>query len=96
MASLTFNVFKTWLYLHGFGQRVYPHQIDLERPFLLRGQRKSQIAEGVKGDGDLGALGTDQRGLEKAMKDIHDDGVIALHVVLPRLLRHHLRDKHVS
>lgn len=79
-------------YLRGFGQRVQPHQIDLQRSLLLHGQRQRQVAEGVKGHRDLGTHGTHQRGLEQAVKYIDDDGVVPLDVVLPGLLRHHLQD----
>lgn len=85
--SVVFNVF---FYLCGFGKRVQPDQVDLQRALLLHGQGEGQVAEGVEGHRDFGADGADQRGLEEAMEDVHDDGVVPLDVALPRLLRHHL------
>ncbi len=79
-------------HLSGFGQRVQPHQIHIQRPLLLHGQRQRQVDEGIKGHRDLGAHGAHQSGLEEAMEDIHDDGVVPLDVVLPGLLRHHLQE----
>ncbi len=79
-------------HLSGFGQRVQPHQIHLQRLLLLHGQRQRQVAEGVKGHRDLGAHGAHQSGLEEAVEDIHYDGVVPLDVVLPGLLRHHLQE----
>ncbi len=78
-------------YLRGFGQRVQSDQVDLQCALLLHGQGQGQVAERIKGHRDLGAHRTHQGGLEKAMKDVHNDGVISLDVVLPGLLRHHLR-----
>jgi len=77
-------------YLCGFGQRVHSDQVDLQCPLLLHGQGQGQVAERIEGHRDLGAHGAHQGGLEKAVEDVHNDGVISLDVVLPRLLRHHL------
>lgn len=78
-------------YLCGFGQRVQSDKIDLQCPLLLHGQGQGQVAERIKSHGDLGAHRTHQGGLEKAVEDVHNDGVVSLDVVLPRLLRHNLR-----
>lgn len=83
-------VFYVFFYLCGFGKRVQPDQVDLQRALLLHGQGEGQVAEGVEGHRDFGADGADQRRLEEAVEDVHDDGVVPLDVALPRLLRHQL------
>lgn len=77
-------------YLCVFGERVQSDQIDLQRALLLHGQGEGQVAERIERHRDFGAHGTHQGGLEKAVEDVHNDGVISFNVVLPRLLRYHL------
>lgn len=77
-------------YLCGLGKRVQPDQVDLQRTLLLHRQGESQVTKGVEGHRDFGADRADQRGLEEAVKDVHDDGVVSFDVVLPSLLRHYL------
>lgn len=77
-------------YLCGFGKRVQSDQVDLQCALLLHGQGECQVTEGVESHRDFGANRTDQRGLEEAVKDVHDDGVIPFDVVLPSFLSHHL------
>ena len=83
-------------HLGGFQQGVHPDQVHLEGSLLLHGQRKGQVAEGVEGHRDLGTDGAHQRGLEEAVEDVHDDGVVPPDVRLPGLLRHHLEDQTMS
>lgn len=77
-------------YLRGFGKRVQPDQVDLQRALLLHGQGERQVAKGIKSHRNFEAHGAHQCGLEEAMEDVYNDGVISLDVVLPRLLCYHL------
>lgn len=78
------------IYLCGFGKRVQPDQVDLQRALLLHGQGERQVAKGIKSHRNFEAHRAHQSGLEEAMEDVHNDGVISLNVVLPRLLCYHL------
>lgn len=77
-------------YLCGFGKSVQPDQVDLQSALLLHGQGERQVAKGIKGHRNFEAHGAHQSGLEEAVEDVYNDGVISLDVVLPRLLCYHL------
>lgn len=77
-------------YLRGFGKRVQSDQVDLQRALLLHGKGEGQVAKGIKRHRNFGAHRAHQSGLEEAVEDVYNDGVVSLDVVLPRLLCHHL------
>lgn len=64
-------------HLRGFGLRVCLYQEHLHGAVFLHGQRQSEVAERIEGHRHLGALRTHQRGLEEAVENINDDGVVA-------------------
>lgn len=63
-------------YLHGSGLRVVADQEHFHGAIFLHGQWQGEVAERVKSDWHFGALWADQRGLEQAMEDIHNDGIV--------------------
>lgn len=71
---------------------VQGHKEHLHDALLADRKWDAQVAEGVEGHGDLEALGADERGLEEAVKRVHDHRVVAPPVVTPRLIGHFLRD----
>ena len=77
-------------YLYRFTLWIHAHHKHVQAALFLDGQRQTEEAEWVKGHGHHAALRTDQGGLELAVKQVGDDGVVALLVVLPRLLSHGL------
>lgn len=58
---------------------------ELELALLLRGQRETEVAEGIKGHRDLLAVGTHKRRLEQPVKLVYDDRVVTFHINVPRL-----------
>ena len=78
-------------YLFGFTRGVLGHEEHLDLPLLLDGQGQREVAEGVKGHGDLVARGADERGLEQPVEGIHNHRVVPLQVVVPCFLGHLLR-----
>lgn len=77
-------------YLDRLGAGVQGDEEHLHHTVLADRKWNAEIAERVKGDGDLMALGADQRGLEEAMEGVHDHRVVTPQVVTPRLLCHFL------
>lgn len=77
-------------YLHGSGLRIVANQEHLHCAIFLHGQWQCEVAERVKSDRHFGALRADQCGLEQAMEDIHNDGIITQPMVLPCLFSHNL------
>ena len=61
---------------------------ELHLALLLDGEGEGEIAGGVEGDADLGALGAHHRTLEQAVEDVQDHRVVPLLVVGPRLHGH--------
>lgn len=86
-------MFTTISYLNRFGVWVQRDKKDLHDTLLADRERDAQVAEGVEGHRHLVALGTDERGLEEAVKRVDDDRVVPPAVVPPGFLRHFLQDR---
>lgn len=80
-------------YLYGFGVGIQRDEEHLHDALFADGKWDAQVAERVKGHRDLVALGTDERGLEEAVKRVYNHGVVPSAVVTPRLLRHFLESQ---
>lgn len=63
-------MYKT--HLRRLGAGVQRDEEDFHDPLLADGKRDAQVAEGVKGHGDLATLWADQRGLEEAVECVHN------------------------
>lgn len=72
---------------------VQKDEEHLHDALLADRKRDTQVAEGVKGHRHLVAFGTNQGGLEEAVKLVDDHRVVPPAVVSPRLSCHLLPDK---
>ena len=72
--------------------RVEWNEEDLNASLLLDGQRQREVAERVELDGDFLADRTDESGLEEAVKQVDDDGVVTHLITIPCFLRNDLNN----
>lgn len=64
------STFNTYLEpFRAFG-RICVDEENVDLSLLLHGEWEAKVAEGVKGHGDLGAIGTIDGGLEEAVEQV--------------------------